>query len=115
VDLWFDDSHILDGPGRYKRLIGRLIYLTVTRTNITFVVGVLNRFTHQPKETHWLAAIRVLIYIKSCPRKVLCIENISMAHFWILGSGYASDRGDRKSTKYCTFIGRNLVTWRSKK
>jgi len=30
VDLWFDDNHTLDDPGRYKRLIGKLIYLTVT-------------------------------------------------------------------------------------
>ena len=30
--------------------------------------------------------------------------------------GYAGDRGDKKSiTRYCTFIGGNLVTWRSKK
>ena len=28
VDLWFDDNHALD-PGRYKRLIEKLIYLTV--------------------------------------------------------------------------------------
>ena len=37
VDLWFDDSHTLDDPGRYMRLIGKLIYLTMTRPNITFV------------------------------------------------------------------------------
>jgi len=31
-------------------------------------------------------------------------------------SGYAGDRGDRKSnTGYCTFVGGNMVTWRSKK
>jgi len=31
-------------------------------------------------------------------------------------SGYAGDKGDRKSTtEYCTFVGENLVTWRSKK
>ena len=31
-------------------------------------------------------------------------------------SGYAGDRGDMKSTTgYCTFVGGNLVTWRSKK
>ena len=66
VYLWFDDNHTLD-PGRYRRLIGKLIYLTVTRPNITFAIGVLSRFMHQPRETHWLAAMRVLAYIKSCP------------------------------------------------
>ena len=41
MDLWFDESHTLDDPERYRRLIGKLIYLTVTRPDITFVVGVL--------------------------------------------------------------------------
>jgi len=107
VNLWFDNSYILDELGRYKRLIGKLIYLTVTKPDITFTVGVLSRFMHQPRETHWLAAMRVLPYIKSCPRKKkhghVCISGYS-------DSGYAGGRGDRKST-----IGGNLVTWRSKK
>jgi len=49
VDLWFDDSHTLDDPRRYRRLIEKLIYLTVSRPDITFVVGVLSRFMHQPR------------------------------------------------------------------
>ena len=43
----FDDSNTLDDPGRYRRLIRKLIYLTVTRPNITFDVGVLSRFMYQ--------------------------------------------------------------------
>ena len=52
MDLWFDDSRIFDDPKRYMRLIGKLIYLTVTRSNIIFDVGVLSRFMHQPREAH---------------------------------------------------------------
>ena len=48
VDWWFDNSHPLD-PGRYKRLIEKLIYLTVTKADITFTVGVLSRFMHEPR------------------------------------------------------------------
>jgi len=117
VDLWFDDSHTLDDPGRYMRLIGKLIYLTMTRPNITFVVGVLSRFMHQRRETHWLAAMRILAYIKSCPGKVLVYRKYG--HVRISGysdSGYAGDRGDMKSiTGYCTFVGGNLASWRNKK
>ena len=117
MDLWFDDSYTLDDPGRYRRLIGKLIYLTMIKPDITFVVRVLSRFMHQPREIHWLAAIRVLAYIKSYPGKGLVYKK--HGHVRISGysdSRYAGDREDRKSTtEYCTFIGENLVTWRSKK
>jgi len=68
----------------------------VTRPDIIFVVGVLSRFMHQPRETHWLAAIRVLAYIKSCSGKGLVYRK--HGHVRISGysnSGYDSDRGIR--------------------
>ena len=71
MDLWFDISHALDDPRRYRRLIGKLIYLTVARLDIIFAVGVLSKFIHQPREIHWFAAMRILAYIKSCPGKGL--------------------------------------------
>jgi len=70
VDLWCD-SYLLDDPGQYMQLIGKLIYLTVTRPDITFAVGVLSRFMHQPREVQWTAALRILAYIKSSPGKGL--------------------------------------------
>jgi len=67
---------------------------------------------HQSRETHWLAVLRVLIYIKSCPEKGLVY--MKYRHVRVSGysnSGYAGDREDRKSTtRYCTFIGGNLMT-----
>ena len=67
---------------------------------------------HQPRETHWLAVIRFLAYIKSCSEKRLVYKKHRHVH--ITGysdSGYAGDREDRKfTTGYCTFVGGNLVT-----
>ena len=61
VNSWCDNSHILDDPGQYRRVIRKLIYLTVTRPDITFTVGILSRFMHQPREVHWTAALRILV------------------------------------------------------
>ena len=66
---------------------------------------------HQPRETHWLAVIRVLAYIKSCPGKELVYRKHE--HVRISGysdSGYAGDRDKKSTTGYCTFVGGNLVT-----
>ena len=98
ADLLFDDSYTLDDPGRYRRLIGKLIYLMVIRPDISFVVGVLSRFMHQLREIHWLAAMRIVAYIKSSGKGLVYKKH---GHMYISGysdSGYAGDRGDRKST-----------------
>ena len=89
----------------------------MTKPYITFVVGVLSRFMHQLRETHWLATMRVLTYMKSCPGKGLVYKKHGHVHIsGYSDSGYADDQGDRKSTTgYCTFVGGNMLTWRSKK
>ena len=92
VNLRFDDSYTFDDPRRYKRLIRKLTYLTVTIPDITFAVGVLSRFMHQPRETHWLAAMRVLAGIKSCPGKGLVYRkhgHVRISRY--SNSGYAGD------------------------
>jgi len=48
----------------YKSLIGCLIYLTSTRPDILYEIGVFSRFLNCPKESHLKAAKRVLIYVK---------------------------------------------------
>eukprot|EP00253_Pinus_taeda_P034240 PITA_34240 len=56
---------------KYRQLVGSLIYLTTTRPDISFAVGILSRFMQKPCEGHWSAAKRVLricyeSWIKSC-------------------------------------------------
>jgi len=54
---------------------------------------------HQPREAHWLATLRILAYIKSCPGKGLVYRKHGHVRiFRYSDSGYAGDRGDRKST-----------------
>jgi len=53
-----------------------LIYVTITRPDITFIVDVLSRFMHQPREAHWSAALKILAYLKSCPGKGLVYSHI---------------------------------------
>ena len=43
-----DDGELLHDPGRYRRLVGKFIYLTVTRPDITFAVGIVSQFMCNP-------------------------------------------------------------------
>jgi len=49
----------------YRELIGKLLYLAIaTRPDIAYTIGVLCRFVKNPGMAHWLAAKRVLRYLK---------------------------------------------------
>ncbi|KAL6196490.1 hypothetical protein ACLB2K_032105 [Fragaria x ananassa] len=60
-------GELLNDPVAYRCLVGRLIYLTITRPDITYSVHILSRFTHEPRQQHMAAALRVVRYLKSAP------------------------------------------------
>ena len=53
------DSPFIKDPTRYKRLVGRIIYLTITRPELCCAVHILSQFMQAPKEAHMEAARRV--------------------------------------------------------
>ncbi|RVW98206.1 Retrovirus-related Pol polyprotein from transposon RE1 [Vitis vinifera] len=107
----------LGDPGRYRRLVGKLNYLTITRPDISFPVSVVSQFLQSPCDSHWDAVIRILQYIKSTPGQGVLYEN--RGHTQVVGytdADWAGSPTDRRSTSgYCVFIGGNLISWKSKK
>ena len=49
---------------RYRRLVGKLNYLTITRSNISFLVSVVSQFLQSPCDNHMDVVICILRYIK---------------------------------------------------
>ena len=70
-----------------------------------------------PRVPHMNAIICILKYLKNVPGRGLFYR--SFGHLRIesyIDADWAGSPSNRKSTTgYCTFIGGNLVTWRSKK
>ena len=54
---------------RYQRLVGRLIYLSLTRPDIAYAVSVVSQFMHAPSEDHMAAVMRILSYLKELQEK----------------------------------------------
>ncbi|XP_019460101.1 PREDICTED: uncharacterized protein LOC109359862 [Lupinus angustifolius] len=49
----------------YKRLVGRLLYLNISRSDIAYVVQQLSFFMCKPIDVYYRAALKVLHYLKS--------------------------------------------------
>ena len=103
--------------GSYQRLVGRLIYLSHTRPDIAYAVSVANQFMHDPKESHLKVMHKILHYFKGIPSKGILFKKRGKLSLEAYNDvDYAESLVDRRSTSgYCTLLGGNLVTWKSKK
>lgn len=101
----------------FKQIVGSLMYLTATRPDVMFVVGLISRYMENPTELHLQVAKRVLRYLKG---------TLDFGIFYKKGgidelvaytdSDYAGDLEDRKSTSgYVFLFGSGAVSWLSKK
>ena len=101
----------------YRRMVGKLIYLTITRPDVCFAVNQVSQHMQKPKIHHWNMVERILRYLREAPGQGVWMGcNGSTEITGYCDADWAGDRVDRRSTTgYCTFIGGNLVTWKSKK
>lgn len=102
---------------QYRRLVGRLIYLTNTRPDLAYSVHILAQFMQKPLLPHWDAAIRVVRYLKGSPGQGIFFkadDQLRISAFcdadW---SGCPLSR--RSLSAYIVFLGDSPVSWRTKK
>ena len=104
--------------GRYQRLVRRLMYLAHTRPDLAYALSIVSQFMHNSREQHMNAVMRILRYLKSAPEKgILFTKNVDCQSVDAYSDAdWARVIDDKRSTSgYFTFVGGNLVTWRSKK
>eukprot|EP00253_Pinus_taeda_P006023 PITA_06023 len=96
---------------------GKLLYLTHTRLDLSFVVGVVAQFIQNPRESHWKAAKRILPYVQGTVQfGIYYTAEASPLLVGFTDSDWAGDPDDRKSTAgYVFTLGSRPITWDCKK
>lgn len=112
-----DAGTLLHDPRPYQRLLGKLIYLTVTRPDITFSVHILSQFMQSPTTVHMQAATRVLRYLAGNPGQGILLASSSAIQVQAYcDSDWASCPVTKRSTTgFCILLGQSPISWKSKK
>ncbi|XP_048226863.1 uncharacterized mitochondrial protein AtMg00810-like [Ricinus communis] len=117
LKLTKDEGKLLEDATLLRQLVSSLFYLTITRPDISYSVGVISQFMDKPRESHLIAAKRILRYVKSTLNfGLLYKQHASFLLTGFVDADWAGDVNDRRSTTgYCFNTGSTAVSWCSKK
>jgi len=114
--LVYISSELIDAT-LYRQIIGSLMYLMNTKTNICFSVNTLSQFMIEPRHVHLVAAKHVMRYLKGTLDYGLSYDgdhNFTLSGY--TDSDWAGSVSDRKSTSGCCFsLGSTMISWQSRK
>ena len=95
----------MSNPSLYKHLVGSLVYLTVTHSDISYVVHQVSQYPSAPRSTHYAAVLRILRYLKDTFFHGLFYSAQSPLVFRAFSDAdWAGDPIDRKSTTGYYFL-----------
>ena len=117
VRLQEDEGKDLDDVTMYRQLVGSLIYLTLTRPDISYPVGLVSRYMSNPKKPHLEAVRRILRYVKGIINFGILYKKTNDCQ--VIGycdADYAGDCDTRRSTTgYFFSLGSGAISWCSKR
>ncbi|XP_069152136.1 secreted RxLR effector protein 161-like [Solanum lycopersicum] len=111
------DDEFFENIEQYQSLVGKMLYLTLTRSDIAFSVQTLGQFLQQLKKSHWEAAIREMRYVKREPELgiLLSIHKTNKLSVFC-DADWASCPNTRRSVSgFLVKHTDSLISWKSKK
>jgi Reverse transcriptase (RNA-dependent DNA polymerase) len=106
----FEDPHL------FRSIVGALQYVTITRSDIFFIVNRVSQYMRSPTICYWAAVKRIHRYLKGTIEHGLMISPSSLTITVFSDSYWAGCSDDHKSTTgYLVFLSNNLISWSPKK
>nr|GEV47047.1 ribonuclease H-like domain-containing protein [Tanacetum cinerariifolium] len=108
---------VSDPTTLYQSLAGSLQYLTFTRPDISYAIQHVCLHMHDPREPHISAFKRILRYVLSTLNYGLQLFSLSITDLVAYSDAdWAGCPNTQRSTfGYCVFLGKNLLSWSSKR
>lgn len=115
--LTLNSGSALSDPHEYRKLVGSLQHLSITRPDISYAVNRLSQFMHRPTIDHWQAVKRVLRYLSGTLNHGIFLQKQSTPTLHAYSDAdWACDSDDYVSTNaYIIYMGLTPVSWTSKK
>ena len=112
------ESPLLPNPKIYRSLVGSLMYALITRPDVATAVSMVARYLAKPRVAHLQAAQRILRYLHHTRAMSLIFNKIAIKEVRVTAfadSSWANDIDTRRSRYgYAVYVGKSLVSWRSK-
>ncbi|TYK23188.1 gag-pol polyprotein [Cucumis melo var. makuwa] len=101
----------------YRSIVSNLLYLTASRPDIAYAVGICARYQADPRISHLEAVKRILKYVHGTNDfGMMYSYDTTPTLVGYCDADWAGLADDRKSTSGgCFFLGNNLIYWLSKK
>jgi hypothetical protein len=117
VHLVATDGETLEDLTRYCHIVGSLVYLGVTRPDISYSIHILSQFVSAPTQIHYSHILRVMCYLRgTISHRLFFPRSSSLQLQTYCDATWTSDPFDRHSlSTYCVFLGGSLITWKTKK
>ncbi|XP_021743472.1 uncharacterized protein LOC110709564 [Chenopodium quinoa] len=110
-------GELLKTPDTYKILLGRLLYLQITKPDLSYVVQHLSQFIHAPRSPHLRVALHVVKYLKGTLNIGLwySVDSDLTVKAYSDEDWNGCQFSSRSLSAYTVFLGSNLVSWKTKK
>jgi hypothetical protein len=90
------DSGKVWDPTRFRQIVGSLIYLTITRPDLSYPIGVISQYMARPTEEHLQSALHILRYVSGTKdREVLYRAGTAMQLAGYTDADWAGNAADR--------------------
>jgi hypothetical protein len=112
-----DVGEVLEDATMYMKIVGNLIYMTITKPDLNYTIGLESQFMQVPRKPHLDGVRHTLRYVSATSDYGFFYEvSTELEVHGYVNADWVSSISDRRSTSDLMFsFGSAVITWSSKK